>query len=66
MNSISLISDGFADLPSVNYINFQDNKFKTIKAFQFGGIQTARTLISLTLNEISTTEPQAFQGWLIH
>ena len=62
---MSLISDAFADLPSVDYITFYDSKFKTVKAFQFAGIKTTGIRIILSYNEISTIEPQAFEGWLI-
>ena len=62
---MSGISDAFADLPSVNVISFWGNKLTTVKAFQFAGIKNIGITIYLSYTEISTIEPQAFEGWLI-
>ena len=55
-------SDTFANLPNLHLIVFNTNKFTTVKAFQFAGIANPGVEISFNYNEISTVEPNAFDG----
>ena len=64
--SMSWISDAFADLPCLIGISFYGSKLTTVKAIQFAGIKTTGIAISLGSSDLSTIEPQAFEGWFIH
>ena len=56
--------DVFADFVVLDVIQLDNNSFTTVKAFQFGGIGGDKIEIYLDGNEISTVEPQAFEGKL--
>ena len=55
-------SDCFADFPAIEKIDFDKNKFSTLKSFQFGGIGNTGVTIYLRNNSISSIEPDAFES----